>query len=329
MGLVLLGVHIFLLLRYLFGRFSLIRLVVQSVPWSCTLVTGKEPIRLFTKKPLKNKGYSPQVITGAISSYNLGYACEEAAKSVIQRFKVNVSKSSIHSWVTEFADMCTYQKIRSQVVKLYEKDILMEYSFSHSGLTYTYMVHVPKLEILCHRHPSMIRYLEEMHTRCPSAVFEKGERCSQVRLDVYMKKQRFYNQACRLAGLALSACRKKTQRNSVVERFMVMNDSSTIACEVPVWFWEKNRNSGMCGHIDLVQMRHGCLYALDYKPVAAKENEMRVASQLYQYVLGLSFRIGIPLKTMRCAWFDENRYYEFRPLDAEVTLIRRHRLNTS
>lgn len=61
---------------------------------------------------------------------------------------------------------------------------------------------------------------------------------------------------------------------------------------------------------------------LDYKPAAAKENEMKVASQLYQYALGLSFRIGIPLKMMRCAWFDEQVYYEFSPVEAKVTGIK-------
>lgn len=170
----------------------------------------------FTMKPLKHKAYSSQVITSAISSYNLGCTLEDATKAVNQRFKVNVSKSSVHSWVTEFADICTYQELRSQVAKRYDRNMLMEYSFYRSGLTYKFMVHVPKLEMLCHRHPSLIRYLKDMHTRCPNDVFEKGERCSQVRLDVRMKKQGFYNQACRLAGLALTACKRKTQRHNVV-----------------------------------------------------------------------------------------------------------------
>ena len=41
LGPVHLGVHFFKLLMYLFSHFSLIRLVVHSVPWFCTLVTQK------------------------------------------------------------------------------------------------------------------------------------------------------------------------------------------------------------------------------------------------------------------------------------------------
>lgn len=292
----------------------------------------------FTKKPLKNKGYSSQVIMSAISSYNLGSTLEAAAKIANKQFKVTVSKSSVHSWIGEFSDICTYQKLRPTVMKKYcdnanhtnrtncEKvhfdKILYEYHFHHSGLIYNYVYHAPKLEMLCHPYPSLIRYLKDMHKRCPSDVFEEGERCSQVRLDVRMKKEGFYNQACRLAGLALTACKKKTQRHSIVERFMLINDSSTIACEVPVWFWDKCLGSGVSGHIDMVQMRNGRLYVLDYKPGAAKENEAKVASQLYLYALGLSFRTGIPLELMRCAWFDEYEYYEFNPIEAKVNVTK-------
>jgi hypothetical protein len=133
-----------------------------------------------------------------------------------------------------------------------------------------------------------------------------------------MKKEGLYNQACMLAALALTACTNKTQRHSFVERFMLINDSSTIACEVPVWFWEKNLDSGVCGHIDILQMRRGRLYVLDYKPAAGAENETKVASQLYHYASGLSFRTSIPLKMFRCAWFDENAYYEFNPIETKV-----------
>jgi transposase-like protein len=281
----------------------------------------------FTKKPLKNKGYSSQVIMSAISSYNLGSTLEAAAKIANKQFKVTVSKSSVHSWIGEFSDICTYQKLRPTVMKKYcDKTncdkILYEYHFHHSGLIYNYVYHAPKLEMLCHPYSSLIRYLKDLHKRCPSDVFEEGERCSQVRLDVSMKKEGFYNQACRLAGLALTACKKKTQRHSIVERFMLINDSSTIACEVPVWFWDKCLGSGVSGHIDIVQMRNSRLYVLDYKPGAAKENEAKVASQLYLYALGLSFRTGIPLELMRCAWFDEHEYYEFNPIEAKVKVTK-------
>jgi hypothetical protein len=96
---------------------------------------------------------------------------------------------------------------------------------------------------------------------------------------------------------------------------MLINDSSTIACELPIWFWDKKLDLGICGHIDILQIRNKKIYILDYKPKADKENDKKVASQLFLYAIGLSFRTNINLKNFRCAWFDENNYYEFDPID--------------
>ena len=113
--------------------------------------------------------------------------------------------------------------------------------------------------------------------------------------------------------MALKAIKDNRRRHEGVEEFMLINDKATIACEIPIWLWEKNMDIGVSGHIDLLQIRQGRIYILDFKPNAAQENEQKVVSQLYLYALGLSFRTGIPLRMFRCAWFDEKIYYEFDP----------------
>jgi len=75
---------------------------------------------------------------------------------------------------------------------------------------------------------------------------------------------------------------------------------------------------GICGHIDILQIRQGKIFVLDFKPKAAKENESKVASQLYLYATGLSFRTRIPLQKFCCAWFDGHMYYEFSPITTTV-----------
>jgi len=271
---------------------------------------------------LKNKAYNSRVITNAISYYNLGNTLEESARLINRRFKVKVSKSSVHSWIKEFSDICTYRKLRPQVVKKYKGNIVFSFSFKHSGLTYNFMYHLPKMEMLCSSYPSLIQYLRNMENRCPSDIFKEDERCSQLLIDVEIKKEGRYNKACKLAGFALKACIRNSERHNVVENFMLINDSSTIACEVPVWFWEKNLNIGVCGHIDVLQIRRGNIYVLDFKPMASREKDSRVASQLYLYASGLSFRTGIPLKKFRCAWFDETVYYEFTPMESKVQMLK-------
>lgn len=242
----------------------------------------------FTNKALKNKTYNSKVITCSITWYNLGNTLEQSAKYVNRRFKVKVSKSSVHNWIKEFSDICSYDKLRSQVIKKYtNKNIIFSFSFKHSGLTYDFQYHIPKLEILSSKHPMLMQYLRNMENRCPSDIFKENERCSQIKLkDVKIKKQKRYNQACKLAGLALKACDKNIERHNRVEAFMLVNDSSTVACEVPVWFWDKKLDLGVCGHIDLLQIRQGKIYVLDFKPNAFKEKENKVASQLYLYARG-------------------------------------------
>lgn len=280
----------------------------------------------FRTNRLKNKTYSSKIITNAITYYNLGSTLNKTVKLINMRFKVKISRSCVHKWIKEFSDICSYYKLRSEIMKKYnienKADILELFSFKHSGLTYNFMYHIPKLNILCYRFDSLGKYLKDMKKTCPSDFFKEDERCSQLQIDVKIKKKGKYNQACRLADLALRACYKNCERHNFVENFMLINDLSTIACEVPVWFWEKNFDLGICGHIDILQIRQNKIFILDYKPGASKEKEKKVASQLFFYALGMSFRTKIPLKMFRCAWFDENVYYEFNPMNLNIKMLK-------
>ena len=109
---------------------------------------------------------------------------------------------------------------------------------------------------------------------------------------------------------------------------MLTNDSTTIACEVPVYLTHddilyfanrgfvvplQNAATPITGHIDFLQIRNGFIHILDYKPDADKINPV---SQLTIYALALASRTKLPLMTFKCAWFDDKHYYEFFPLHA-------------
>ena len=272
--------------------------------------------RKFTGRKLKNKTYGPKIITNAITYYNLGNTLQESAKLVNRRFKVKISKSSVHTWIKEFRNICTYHKIREKILKEYGKDILVSRNFVHNDLSYNFKYHKPKLE-MC-GFPSLISYIKKFDKGCPEFFDSIENRCSKFKLNLKIKKEGNHNLACKLAKLALKSCSKPKERHPTVENFMLINDSSTIACEVPIWFWEKNLNLGISGHIDILQVRNGLIYIVDFKPNARRENEQKVASQLYFYASGLSFRTSIPLSKFRCAWFDNSVYFEFAPKDAKV-----------
>jgi ATP-dependent exoDNAse (exonuclease V) beta subunit len=77
-------------------------------------------------------------------------------------------------------------------------------------------------------------------------------------------------------------------------------------------FYVPIESSGMLtGHIDFIQIRHGAIHILDYKPRAISEKPV---AQLMVYALALSRRTGLRLYDFVCAWFDEHHYFEFYPL---------------
>ncbi|MDI6917638.1 MAG: hypothetical protein QMC80_07575 [Thermoplasmatales archaeon] len=277
-------------------------------------------------RSMSNKTYNPKVILNAISYYNLGNTLNESAKPINRRFKVNVSKSSVHQWLKECEDTCTYHKLRPEMLKNYGKNenILFSKTFEHNGLDYNFRYHKPRLESLCQGNGfhGLMGYVEGFEKNgCPARFFkdDKNYRCSQLRINVRdFRKKMDYNNACKLAAFALKMCNSNRERHPAVEKFMLINDSSTVACEVPVWFWEKNLGLGVCRHVDLLQIRNKRIYVMDFKPDARKENGNRVASQLFLYASGLSFRTGIGSGRFRCAWFDDQVYFEFNPKECRV-----------
>ena len=138
-------------------------------------------------------------------------------------------------------------------------------------------------------------------------------------------KRNFANQ---LAALALKLAPNNRARHQAVQDFMLINDSTTFATEIPVYllgsdisyfrskgfgFSFEAHNTPITGHIDVLQIRNGFIYILDYKPEAHK---IKPIQQLTTYALALAARTKIPVKDFKCAWFDEKNYYEFFPLKA-------------
>ena len=136
------------------------------------------------------------------------------------------------------------------------------------------------------------------------------------------------NQANQLAQIALKTANDNKQRHQSIQNFMLINDSTTIATEIPVYLtnddieYFRARNfsinlqdyrTPIIGHIDLLQLRNGSISILDYKPNADKAEAVE---QLTLYALALASRTKLALKDFKCAWFDESNYFEFFPLHA-------------
>jgi ATP-dependent exoDNAse (exonuclease V) beta subunit len=172
-------------------------------------------------------------------------------------------------------------------------------------------------------------YLTEMATACPHDLFQEEHRASAMAnafdlTGVAITERQ--NLAPRIAHLALQAVTHNKRRHDELQRFMLMTDSVTVAVEVPVYLTPKDlrhltedlgfqiplsTTTPLTGHIDVLQIRHGRVHILDYKPGAVHE---RPIAQLMVYALALSRRTGLRLYDFVCAWFDDQHYYEFYPL---------------
>ena len=274
--------------------------------------------KTFVQRGFKNKTYGAKAIVETINLYNLGFTLEETVKAINKRFKIHVTKSSVHRWMKEHRNICTYHKFRKAMVKRYGKDIVVSKGFEYNGLAYNFRYHKGKLGLLGEGFPALASYIKRFESGCPGFFDSIENRCSKLRIHVAIEKTEGENQASRLVSTALKACSTKKERHSMVEKFMLINDDETVAVEVPVWLWEKNLDLSIAGHIDLIQIKDKHVYILDYKPEAAREKDETVASQLYLYASGLSFRTSIPLDNIRCVWFDDRNYFEFEPKKAKV-----------
>ncbi len=277
----------------------------------------------FVLDDLENKTYPAKVVMRAISNYNLGYNLEKSAKLINQRYKIKVPVKTIYSWIREFEKICSFSRIRKKVIKMFSPDkIILKKLFEHQQ-PYKFLYHKAKAELFINKYFSGLKdYLLNIGKNCPDELFKNNKRGSSVKLDINLNKIKIAkkkNYACKLAKLALKAVSDNRKRHDLLEEFMLINDTCTIAVEVPVYLLHDeikyykfvgDISDAVSGHIDFVQMKFGLIYVLDYKPEASKTEAI---SQLFVYALALSSRTGIWLRNFRCAWFDADEYYEFNP----------------
>ncbi|MFQ5815963.1 MAG: hypothetical protein ACE5G7_05650 [Candidatus Hydrothermarchaeaceae archaeon] len=259
-----------------------------------------------------HKTYPAKAVVFAISYYNLGHTLAETSKEINRRYKLKSSPSTVHSWIKEFRDKCSFSKVRSEVVKNHGRlaGHIKTKDFLHSGLTYTMKLHRPKLLMNTTGFPGLRKYLFWLMDNSPDKYFEDGLRSSKLKATVTVEVNKKFNAACQMTSLALKLAKNNHERHTRVEDFFLVNDLSTIAVEVPVWYWDKDMG-GISGHIDIMQVRRGKIHILDYKPNARKEKS--AMAQLSSYANALSFRTKTSLRNIRCAYFNESAYYEFTP----------------
>jgi transposase-like protein len=308
--------------------------------------------KTFTEHLTKGKHYPLPVMFDAISIYNLGYSLEQTCGIVNHReTDCTLSASTLSNWLTETEELCRFGRMREYAMKKYSpKDMVISATLAHRQL-YRYRFHRAKCELIIQedfkhrRFGPLQEFLAMVPGECPHQYFQNGLRASETPL-TFSKKQMIVrakqNYATRLATFVLQSVNDRKLRHDALQKFMLANDTVTVATEVPVYItkddlehmqtqlgfemYTKSAGAGpatavgnsctgtpklITGHIDMIQIRNGQIHILDYKPNAEKE---RPIEQLTLYAMALSRLTGLRLFEFKCAWFDEKDYFEFYPL---------------
>lgn len=306
--------------------------------------------RTFTAERVKGKRFPLAVICEGISYYNLGLSLEQTCDFLGKKFPDVAAPipATLASWIEEYKPLCRFERMRPYATKLFSPAQMIEVTTMAHRQLYRFRYHRGKTllsmeEFKNRRFGRLKEYLDNVSSETPHQYFADGERMSEIRTkfdktDMIVKSKSNFANA--LAEFVLRSVTENKGRHEALQRFMLANDSVTIATEVPVYIRREDvehmenelkfkilDESGLIelkgdkqpqkfpklltGHIDFVQIRNGMVHILDYKPNASKEKPIE---QLTWYALALSRLTGLRLFEFKCAWFDDKDFYEFYPL---------------
>ena len=292
----------------------------------------------FTSQITKNKTYPLRIILDTLTFYNKLYSYEEISNLIENKYGITLSSRIISRWIEEHKTYLPFLRMREFVIKNYKRKELIEESKLIHQQIYNFKFHRAKLDLILgeeFRHfkfKPLKEFLELVLSECPHQIFrEKQERASEKKEEFNLNEVKIVSKkssASKFANFVIQAVSNNKERHEVLEEFMFYNDSVTVAVEVPVLLdaddishykfelgfqipFSINDGKYITGHIDLIQIRNGSIYIMDYKPSAKKEKPIE---QLTIYALALSRLTGIRLYHFKCVWFDSKDYFEFFPL---------------
>ncbi|MBN2019678.1 MAG: PD-(D/E)XK nuclease family protein [Sedimentisphaerales bacterium] len=213
--------------------------------------------------------------------------------------------------------------------KTLKYDTIRTHTFSHKPFFYRYRVALDKIQ----RIPiKLSSYLQLLFTDCPNHLFKNIFRASSITSNCFSInnsiEHRKEHDLIHLAKKSKSF-KEFSARHENLQKYFLLNDPCTIACEVPLWLeaYELNgykaffnTDNTLTGHIDLIRYEEDEKIGIwDYKPEAITETDALI--QVSLYALMLSIRTGICIKKMICGYFDETDVFIVDPV-----LIIRHAL---
>jgi ATP-dependent exoDNAse (exonuclease V) beta subunit len=298
----------------------------------------------FTPLITKNRQHPVAVILQSLILYNRFKTGEEIVDFFQKSLGHKVSLKTILEWVKDYEHYAPFLRMRDFLArKINDKEMKVSECFVENRMfhnqIYDFKYHRAKVGNLIkedfrnYKLRAIKDFLELTAAECPHQVFKESQARSSEFRNIFdldeVKIAGKSNRATDMAKFVTQAVANNKERHERLQEFMLFCDSTTIAVEVPVLLDQadldhykhmlnfkiplelKNENDVITGHIDIVQLRNGMIHILDYKPGARKEKPIE---QLTIYALALSRLTSLRLYNFKCAWFDEDDYYEFYPL---------------
>ena len=253
------------------------------------------------------------MILYTLQQYNRGYPVKLAKKRTGRKYQYSPPLSTIYTWIKRYRDKLTFLKLRKEY-NIDPDNLTTTHNFQHQQV-YPFTYHNLKLNIHSKNRPELRRYINWIERSLPRKMFLSGPRCSSLNVDYNLEAKEKDNLTTELTQLAFNSQTKNSDKSphNTVEDFFLINDSTTVATELPVFInpqdTEIDVDEPITGHIDLVQIRYDNLYILDYKPNLNRPE--RHASQLQLYKKAIQERTSIPENKIYTAVFNRHNYYEF------------------
>ena len=297
----------------------------------------------FTPLISKGRTYPIIVILKSLIMRNRFYSPEAIAAQMYKEYGFKISPDTIKNWIKEhrnftpFTRLWDYLAAKIRRGDLKPKDIVVEQKLFHQQI-YDFKYHRGKTEVIMeddfrnYKLRKIKDFLELIVAECPHQVFKESDARSSEFKKIFnldgVKIVRKENRASEMAKLVMQSVANNKERHERLQEFMFFCDSSTLAVEVPVLLDEEDiahykgmlnfnvpleveKDKVITGHIDIVQLRNGAIHIMDFKPSASRSKPIE---QLTIYALALSRLTSLRLFNFKCAWFDEEDYFEFYPL---------------
>jgi hypothetical protein len=199
--------------------------------------------RTFSAQDIKGKHFPLHIIIEAMSYYNIGLNLVETCGIIKQKFGVAPETATLSDWINEYKMLCRYERLRPYAIKMFgPKDTIEVVTMAHRQL-YRFRYHRPKTILMLEefRNRNLVplkSYLDNVSSETPHQYFQDGERMSEIRskfdkADMIVRSK--FNYANRLTAFVLQSIPDNKQRHEEIQRFMIANDSCTVATEVPVF----------------------------------------------------------------------------------------------